>query len=75
MKVGDRVRVSTTVEVYHHPAHRGKPYDLEGQEGEIIANATEHQGRPISANFPWVVQFEGKFRGHFRDHELTVIED
>jgi hypothetical protein len=74
MKVGDRVRVSTTVEVYHHPAHRGKPYNLEGQEGEIIANATEYQGRPISANFPWVVQFEGKFRSHFRDHELTVIE-
>ncbi|MBD2553847.1 MAG: ferredoxin-thioredoxin reductase variable chain [Limnothrix sp.] len=74
MKVGDRVRVSTTVEVYHYPEHRGKPYNLEGKEGEIIAIVTEHQGRPVSANFPFLVQFEGKFRGHFRDGELTIVE-
>lgn len=33
MKVGDRVRVRTSVIVYHHPEHRNQPFDLKGMEG------------------------------------------
>jgi hypothetical protein len=73
MQVGDRVRVITSVIVYHHPKDRGQPVDLQNQEGVIEKVATEWQGRPVSANFPLVVKFDGKFRAHLRADELQVI--
>ncbi|MBP0019504.1 MAG: ferredoxin-thioredoxin reductase variable chain [Cyanobacteria bacterium SBLK] len=73
MKVGDRVRVKESVMVYHHPQNRKKPFDLKGMEGEIIAIVKEWKGRPVSANLPVHVQFENKFRSHFREGELEVI--
>ncbi len=74
MKVGDHVRVIASTIVYHHPQHKKQPFDLQGMEGEIIDNITEWQGRPVSANFPLLVKFDKKFRAHFKDHELEVIE-
>jgi hypothetical protein len=62
MKVGDRVRVRTSVIVYHHPEHRNRPFDLKGMEGELKAVLRDWNGRPISANFPFQVQFGNKFR-------------
>lgn len=73
MKVGDRVRVKETVLVYHHPEHRNQPFDLQGQEGEIVGSAQEWQGKPISANFPIVVKFTPKFKVHLRESELELI--
>lgn len=73
MKAGDRVRVTTSVVVYHHPQHRQQPYDIKGMEGEIIEIVTQWQGRPISANLPILVQFDKKFKAHFRDNELEII--
>jgi Ferredoxin thioredoxin reductase variable alpha chain len=73
MQVGDRVRVITSVIVYHHPKDRGQPVDIHNEEGIIEKVATEWQGRPVSANFPLVVKFEGKFRAHFREDELQAI--
>lgn len=73
MKIGDRVRVAVPLKVYHHPNSKGSALDIQGYEGEIIALVTEWKGRPVGANFPFLVQFEGKFRGHFRDTELEVI--
>lgn len=73
MKVGDRVRVKESVVVYHYPGHRNEPFDIQGQEGEVIALANEWQGKPISANFPILVKFEGKFRAHLREDELETI--
>ena len=73
MNVGDRVRISQSVIVYHHPEHRNQPFDIKGMEGEIDAVLTEWQGRPVSANFPVQVKFDKKFRGHFREEELEVI--
>lgn len=74
MKVGDRVRVNVSVIVYHHPNHKKEPFDIKGMEGEIIELVTNWQGRPVSANFPVLVQFEKRFKAHFRDNELEVIE-
>ena len=34
--VGHKVRVKAKVIVYHHPQHKGKPYDLTGQVGEVV---------------------------------------
>ena len=74
MKVGDRVRVRTSVIVYHHPEHRNRPFDLKGMEGELKAVIRDWNGRPISANFPFQVQFGNKFRAHLQADELEVVE-
>lgn len=73
MNVGDRVRVCQSVVVYHHPKHRNEPYDLQGQEGEVVSLANQWKDKPISANFPLVVKFEGKFRAHLRESELEPL--
>ncbi|MEG3436348.1 ferredoxin-thioredoxin reductase variable chain [Pannus brasiliensis CCIBt3594] len=73
MKVGDRVRVVQSVVVYHHPEHKKEAFDIKGLEGQVLDIITEWQGRPVSANLPVLVQFDKKFRAHFRDFELEVI--
>ncbi len=73
MNIGDRVRVSESVIVYHHPSSRNKAYDLKGHEGEVIGIASEWQGKAISANFPIVVKFEKRFKAHLRSDELEPI--
>lgn len=74
MKAGDRVRIKESVTVYHHPNHRNDPFDIQGFEGEVLAIVTEWKGRPVSANFPLLVKFEGKFRAHLRENELELVE-
>jgi Ferredoxin thioredoxin reductase variable alpha chain len=73
MQVGDRIRVKESVVVYTHPAHRNKPFDVKGMEGEVAAIVKEWQGRPVSANLPILVQFDKKFKAHFREAELEQI--
>lgn len=73
MNIGDRVRVKESVIVYHHPQHRNQPFDLNGQEGEVINVASEWHGKAISANLPFVVKFDGKFRAHLRETELELV--
>jgi hypothetical protein len=73
MKVGDRVRVKESVVVYHHPEHRGQAFDIQGTEGEVVAIVTQWHDRPVSANFPFLVQFSKKFKAHLRDFELESI--
>lgn len=73
MKVGDRVRVTKSVTVYHHPSHKNEPFDAKGLEGAVIGIVVEWQGRPVSANLPVLVQFEKKFRAHFREDELESL--
>ena len=73
MKVGDRVRVKESVVVYHHPEHRSSGFDIKGEEGEVVAIVTQWNNRPVSANFPILVQFSKKFKAHLRDFELETI--
>ncbi|MBD3883364.1 ferredoxin-thioredoxin reductase variable chain [Phormidium tenue FACHB-886] len=73
MKAGDRVRVKESVLIYHHPTHRNQAFDIQGLEGEVEKLVNEHQGRPISANFPILVKFEGKFKAHLRENELELV--
>lgn len=75
MKIGDRVRVIKSVIVYHHPQHKKEPFDIKEMEGEVIDIVTNWQGRPVSANLPILVKFEKRFRAHFRDDEVEVIEN
>jgi len=74
MKVGDRVRVSASVVVYHHPEHRGEAFDIKGEEGEVIGIVNEWKGRPVSANFPVLIKFSKRFRAHLREDEVETIE-
>jgi hypothetical protein len=74
MKVGDRVRITKSVIVYHSPEHRNQPYDVKDHEGEVIGIVTSWQGRPVSANLPVYVQFDKKFKAHFREDEIEAIE-
>jgi hypothetical protein len=73
MEVGTRIRVNTSVVVYHHPEHRNQGFDINGYEGEIAAIATSWQGRPVSANFPYVVKFTPKFKVHLTEHEMEAV--
>lgn len=73
MKVGDRVRVVQSVIVYTHPEHRNKPFDVKGMEGEVVEIMKEWQGRPVSANLPFIVKFDKKFKAHFREGEIEVL--
>lgn len=73
MEIGTRVRVKESVVIYHHPEHRNAPFDLQGQEGEVIAIVKEWQGRPVSANFPILVKIGAKLRVHLQESELEVI--
>lgn len=72
MQPGDQVKVSSSVVVYNHPQHRGKAFDMEGQQGEVFNVLNDWKGRPISPNLPVVVAF-GKFRAHFREDELAAV--
>ncbi len=73
MKKDDCVRVKESVVVYHHPEHKGQSFDLKGAEGKVIDIVTQWNGRPVSANFPILVQFSKKFKAHLRDFELEII--
>ncbi|MEH2194686.1 MAG: ferredoxin-thioredoxin reductase variable chain [Nostoc sp.] len=73
MKVGDRVRVKDSVVVYHHPEHRNQAFDIKSTEGDVVGIATQWRDRPVSANFPIVVQFSKKFKAHLRENELEII--
>lgn len=73
MKVGDRIKVQESVTVYHHPQHKKEGFDIKGMEGELIEIVTQWQGRPVSANFPYLVQFDKKFKAHFREEEIIVL--
>jgi hypothetical protein len=73
MQVGDQIRVKESVIVYHHPEHRNQPFDIKGMEGEVIAVVKEWEGREVSANYPFLVQFEPKFRAHLTDLEIEVL--
>lgn len=73
MNKGDRIRVTKSVIVYHHPKERQKPFDIKGMEGEVINIIKDWQGRPISPNLPILVKFEKKFKAHLREDELEII--
>ena len=78
IKAGDRVRISSPVIVFHHPNHRNQPHNAEGMEGTVKEVLSDWQGRPISPNFPVVVEFpiEGAkrpFKAHLSNVELEVL--
>jgi hypothetical protein len=74
-KVGDRVRVTQSVIMYHTPMSKGQPHDVRGLEGVVTKFVDEYQGVPISATRPIQVMLEGskKFIAHFEASELEKV--
>jgi hypothetical protein len=72
MQPGEQVRVSRSVVVFTHPEHRGQPFDLLGQHGEVHQVLGDWKGRPISPTLPVIVAF-GRFRAHFCADELEAV--
>lgn len=73
MKVGDRISVKESINVFHHPSCKGKAFDIKNCQGEIIAIIHEWHGRPISPNYPYQVQLADKLKVHLGDHEIEII--
>lgn len=73
MKIGDRIRVTQNIVVYHHPQHRNQPFNLQGLEGEAIDILENWRGRDISPNFPVKVKFDSRFKAHLGHHEIEVL--
>jgi hypothetical protein len=73
--VGTRVRIKNSVIVYHHPEHRNQPFDIIGLEGVVAEIVLEWEGRPVSANLPYLVKFTAKFKSHFNAAELEAIPE
>ncbi|MFE4108075.1 ferredoxin-thioredoxin reductase variable chain [Almyronema epifaneia] len=79
MKVGDRVRVKSSITFYNHPLHRNQPFDAKGLEGTVVQVLDDWQGRKISPNFPICVEFpveasKKNFKVHLREDELEAVE-
>ncbi|KAL1356327.1 hypothetical protein AAHE18_05G176400 [Arachis hypogaea] len=78
-KVGARVRVKSPLKVYHVP--KVPELDLDGMEGQIKQYVGLWNGKRISANLPYKVEFvtevEGrgkvKFFAHLREDEFDTI--
>ncbi|WP_390883230.1 ferredoxin-thioredoxin reductase variable chain [Kovacikia minuta] len=45
---------------------------MKGQEGEVIGIIREWEGKPVSANLPYLVKFGQKFRAHFQATEIEL---
>ena len=72
MQAGDKVTVASSVVVFNHPEHRGKPFDLLGTSGEVVTVLDDWKGRPISPTLPVIVAF-GRYKAHFRADELSPL--
>jgi len=74
MKVGDRIKVTAKITVYHHPAHKGQAFNIQGMEGQVVEIMLDWQGRPISPNYPYKVDFGDRFFAHLADHEMELTQ-
>uniref|UniRef100_A0A061S417 Intraflagellar transport protein ift122 n=1 Tax=Tetraselmis sp. GSL018 TaxID=582737 RepID=A0A061S417_9CHLO len=72
---GTRVRVKTSVKVYHVPKTKGAETELEGKEGVVAAVVSTYKGEPTSATLPVRVKFEEpvKFIAHLDEDELEIL--
>jgi hypothetical protein len=69
--VGDAVRVTKSVIMYHMPGARNEPIDVAGKTGTVSRIISTVDNMRITATKPVVIKFDGmKTSGHFDDEEL-----
>lgn len=73
MNIGDRVKVTAPVTVFHHPQQKGHPFNLEGSEGVVVDILRDWHGRPVSSNYPYKVELGKKFYAHLSEQELAPV--
>ena len=56
VKEGSRVRVTRSLPVYHSLKFKGG-LDLEGKEGEVLADVSQFKGKVLSSTLPYKIQF------------------
>ncbi|KAK9844477.1 hypothetical protein WJX74_002983 [Apatococcus lobatus] len=56
VKEGTRVRVTRSIPVYHAMKFKGG-LDLEGKEGEVLSDVSQHKGKVLSSTLPYRIQF------------------
>lgn len=75
---GTKVRVKTSVVVFHVPKMKGQGKDLKGLEGVVDSRADAHEGVAVSATFGARVKLpvgdgsEKTFIAHLEDDELEA---
>lgn len=76
LKVGTRVRVNRSINMFHYPKKKNVAVDVCGFEGVIVKNISVQDGVRMSATSPYIVKFDDhpKFQAHFDESELDVIE-
>lgn len=80
-KVGARVRVKVPLKVYHVPRVPDGEVDLTGMEGQIKQYVALWNGKRISANLPYKVEFVTdipgrgpvKFFAHLKEDEFDFL--
>ncbi|KAJ8902925.1 hypothetical protein NDN08_006243 [Rhodosorus marinus] len=71
---GVKVRVKSSVIMYHLPSKRGQEVDVKGLEGEVQKTTLEKDGVPLTLNRPVLVKFtDPRFSGHFAEDELEPV--
>lgn len=76
-EVGQRVRVSASIIMYHYPTKRNEAFDVQGLEGIIQKDITMKDGVQLTATAPFFVKFldHAKFKAHFSEDEIELIEE
>ncbi len=54
---GTKVRVNTSVIVYHAPKHK-EGLDLKGLEGVVVSDVRQYNGEELSANLPYKTELK-----------------
>ncbi|GIL76683.1 hypothetical protein Vretimale_8776 [Volvox reticuliferus] len=79
LQVGQKVKVVSSIKVYHAPKHP-EGIDLNGMEGTLIKDVTHYKGKILSANFPFEVEFHlpsnekpTKFKVHLGEDEIQPL--
>jgi hypothetical protein len=80
LEKGDKVKVTSSVTVYHVLGMKGAAVDLNGMEGEVHSRADDLDGVYISANLEVKIQFpipgndKGKmFIAHMKEDEVEKV--
>jgi hypothetical protein len=80
IEAGTKVKVTKSVKIYHMPK-RQDGLDLQGFEGTVQEVITEYQGKPLTANCPYKIQFlipkddgkDQKLISHLKASEIEAV--
>lgn len=74
LEIGQKVRVTKPLTMFHYPGRRNEPVNVEGLEGVVADDRSSLDGVPISATYEYIVKFaDPKFKAHFTESELEVL--